>query len=367
MADSREPSGTSAAEPLSWPTGKTPSREDYQLSPAEVTAIADFGPAPTAWFLAPQYAWRVTVRQRALGRSVKQLNAELEQAEHERDQRLADMVIELRPKLEADARWFRLLEAVRAAEGLARERSDRLTRSNAAYGDELRKLDLRRAEVELSLAKQRTVAEERSRVLAQRDQELKRAEGQLKRVRIELRNALQLAEPAALSASGGAAPANHALGELQQQASTLAHKVDELGAQSKSAQFDVELVRGELEDLEKERQRVDAQREDLDRRYGNELSSRTVTVSDAQRIQRQALADAGRGLLAERDTSWLDARAIAPLRAWDDQVCRLARSVELHVAALDAFDQNTFRRGRALVAAVILGLAALVCAIALFS
>jgi chromosome segregation ATPase len=366
MATQREPSETFSAEPLSWPTGKTPSREDHRLSQAEVAAIADFGRTPSEWFLAPQYAWRVAVRQRALKARVRELNAELEQAENERDQRLADMVIELRPTLEADARRFRLLESVRAAEGLARERSERLASSNAAYGDELRKLDLRREEVERRLASQRTVAEERSRALAQVDHELKRTEAQLNRVRIELRNATQPTEQVAVTGGGGAsANQDQQVSELQQRASTLAHKVEELRAQTKSAQFDLELVQGEIEDLEKEQRRANAQREDLDRRYGKEHGARSVTVRDAERIQRQALADAGREFLAERDTSLLAPRTLGALRTLDEKVHRLARIVELHVAALDAFDGTTLRRGRALAAAVMVGLPALVCAIIL--
>ncbi|MES1188735.1 MAG: hypothetical protein ABUL60_33275, partial [Myxococcales bacterium] len=120
-----------------WPHGHTRPADKLPVDPAAVTAIAGYGPAPKNAILAPLYAYRVLSRRSALKQAIAARHAELRQAELGRDTQLMQLSNDLRPTLEANEVFRRLLEPIRQVEQLAGERSAALSQADAGYREQM--------------------------------------------------------------------------------------------------------------------------------------------------------------------------------------------------------------------------------------
>lgn len=322
-----------------WPTGVTPAREQIALDPKEVRALAGFGDAPTSSLLTPIYALRVTIRQRALLRALRAREAALNAAENARDVLLSELVLTLRPRLEAFDVYREQLKAVLELETRSQQQSSALAETQAEQATELSRLEQTRAQLrsELVAAEQRVAAQ--AEALESSEHDAARADARHKRVFIELRaleatpnapRALELSEQAQLLAK-----------ELEEKRAALAAR----RAEHDAAHADQESLTRRLEELARNQQRT-AQR------YRKPLAQREAGAKSADAERVKALAEIGRVLLAGGKGFDIAPPSVAALRAADEAVSTELRRAESHLRALDLCDRDKVRTGFALLATI---------------
>ncbi len=345
------------ADQEKWPSGTSPDPQSLMLDPLEIELLADYGKPPTAIYLAPLYSLRVFQRGRTLKPVLQQISARLAETERRRDQLLAEIVQANLAAIEASERLQVLLEPVRKIDALAGERQAALAATNAEYARQVGAADEQIKAIQAEQTQLEAVAVERAKLLAEREELFKRADVRQKRVYIELRSAREVA--AQVTPAGGAPPAEHAarMAQLEQQAAAMQPDVDRLRQDLDAARAEHDAVRARITQATRGIRQLQTQRQALADQFQKQLDVRHQGVSSAVAERDQALADAGRAVLATRAIP-LPAPDLERVRQVDAEVEALVKDNTRHLRALDAFDADTYKRGlnavMALAAVVVL-------------
>ena len=337
-----------------WPSGRSPEPHTLHVDDVEARLLADFGPAPSSWFLTPQYAYRVFMRQRALKPVLAEKQRTLADLEVRRDERLADMVRAVRDELEKDDSLRRMLEQVHHRERVVKERTDALSGTNAEYDDKVAQIDGHKSGMEGQLAQKRETEKQLAAVLATEEEPFKKASVHLKRIHIELRSLGQVAQNVAKS--GGQLPADHTQKVQQWEAKgrEVQAQVESLQAKVDAARAPVLAARKEIQTLERGLRDLDAQRRGLDTEFQKQMGARSQGVEEATAALREAFAEAGRALLATRGAVKVDDAIIEGIREADAQVLHACLDVQKHLRAIDSQDRDAVKQGM-IVAGVAVG------------
>jgi len=305
----------------------------------EAKAFADYGPAPTAFWLAPLYAYRVVTRRAALRRDLHGKKSEVEQT----SKRVEDALVSLGERGRALAKGGEAaLARVREAEDLLRSRDGALAGAMDAHRSALGEIDARLAAAESELARAR---DEEARATTARDaadEDHKRSDAKLKRLEIEIRNGAPVATTTGRDAERGALASDVAL-----KAARRAEAEQKLA----DARRVVGAAQSKLDAATAERRAQEA-------RFSRQSGARSEGVDDAQTHLRAALVELGRAMLS-------DPSLAAELSAARDEVARLeeqsrkrSHELALHETALTAYDAPQVMLGVILigVALVLLGI-----------
>ncbi len=333
-----------------WPSGHSRPVDQLPIDPAEVTLTAGYGDAPKSALLAPFYAYRVLARRAPLKRAIALHHAELTQAELLRDTQLMQLSAELRPALEANDAFRRLLEPIREVERLAGDRHHALSEADAGYREQMARFDAELAQLRDTETKAKALSDETSARAGGTDNLLRRAEAKQQRVQIEIRGVMDVARQALGPAGGDVPPAQAAqLAELQARARALEPELAQArathAAASKAqdqADADVRRVLGQIRQVERQKASAGSVLE-------KQLSVRAASVSEAEKQRRDALADVARAVLAARGAVAVPEPQLQALREHEKAVDALAIRLETHARALDSYERERVKQGVILV------------------
>ncbi len=349
-AGATAPPGALTAPPTAPPPKRSLAPELPAVDASAVGLLARYGPAPSAIYLAPLYAFRVFTRQRELRADLGRLNNEITAQERKLDEMFASVASAARPALQNDARF----EAVRQLESIAGERSAALNQTNEQFKAQNDQLEQQLAAVQAQLPpldaeKQRAGAE-----VAEREAVLGRAVAKQKRFLIEARSVKMSALPAGSPPNAALPPeAAASIQALESQAAAVQPEVDELKRGLAEAQAVLQNVRNQLGALGQHTRRIQDGQKALARQFQGQLSAANAGFSDAQRELTAALAEVGRGLVAQRDSLSLDPATLSAIGTGETNLRRLTESNALHLSALDAYDRDTVKKGYLVVAAAV--------------
>lgn len=338
-----DPPPTSGSSVHRQPSPSIPAAPE--LTDVEVRLLAGHGPPPSAWYLAPRYAWRVKLRQRELQRRVVELAKELAGAESARDQALASLAGELRSAAESDERYADLFEPVRRIEAVVGQQSAALATVAANRAAELARLDEERAPIEAKLVERRHVAATQAAAVAAAEHDHARADARLKRVHIEMRSIKEAAERAAGANAAMTPEQRAAIADLTLKATQIEPELRELAARLASARTEHESLVNQVGHLEAALREVDEQRAALDAAYRKQLDSQQGGVTKAEAARLTTLAAAGRTLLRRARGLGVYPERVEAVEAAERALAKVSRDHARHLAALDAFDAQTVRRG----------------------
>lgn len=360
------PAGSMApAEPaLPLPSGApgAPSRAPPQASLAPLPSVdsgavgllAGYGPAPSAIYLAPLYAFRVFTRKRALGADLARVNAELGRAENKLDEQLASLASGVRGELENDARFGESFAPVQQLESIAGERGAQLNQTNEQFQNQNSALVQQLEAVDQQRPPLDQEKERLSTDVAAREAELARVVARQKRFLIEARSVKMSAEqrPAGTPQGAPVPIPPEALAQIQAleaQAASVQPEVDQHKQELAATQSALQAVRNQLGALAQHTRRIQEHQKALERQFQGQLKAASAGFSEAQGELTRALAAVGRLLLAQQDGLSLDPAILAAIRATEAELRRLNESNAMHLAALDAYDRETVKRGTLLV------------------
>src|SRR6185295_12530276 len=142
--------------------------------------------------LAPLYAYRVLARRAPLQRALALLHAELNHAELLRDTQLAELSTELRPAIEANDAFRRLLEPIREIERRAGDRSQALSEADAGYRQQMATFDAELGQLRDAELKAKLTCDEKTALANGTESLLRRAEAKHQRIQIEIRGVLDV-------------------------------------------------------------------------------------------------------------------------------------------------------------------------------
>lgn len=365
---SAPPPAVPSAPPV--PGSLPPQRSRAPAAPAPppvdagaVALLARYGRAPTGIHLAPLYAYRVLSRKRELARDLTRVASELEQKEAEVDELYAGVASGLRASLERDPRFEAIFASVRQLEAIAGERSQALAQKNEAYRRELDALHEQLRAVEAQLPALEQQKEAAASALHAREESLNRVLARQKRFLIEARSARMSAQQGAGPNAPVPAEVAAHIQALEAQAATIQPEVDRERQTLAEAQATLQNVRNQMGALGQHARRILGQEKALTRQFQGQLNQASSGFSTAQRELNRALAEVGRGVVQKNEAGSVDAEMLSAIRSAEAEVSRLGESNTLHLAALDAYDQNVVKRGIVLVvalaAAVVVGVVAL--------
>lgn len=318
-----------------WPNGQSPAREKLLLDATSIKQLAGFGDAPLSAVLTPWYAMRVFLRRSQLIQELRTIDDELSLAESERDELLAGLVERLRPTLEQDPSFLRLLAASGQPEpGQSSREADAAAKLVSL---DQAALELK-AELESSLRTQTQKDEELSRAEIDRE----RSQAHHKRCLIELRALAEKPEPQRIRA-------------LQERAELLLTEVSRAKEAHEALSRERPLAERARRDLERRLQSTERELEAL-RALGSSGNPRSGKISDADARRRAALSDVGRAVLAARGRVPVEPTTLSQIRVADARVSELWTRSELHLRALDACDADKVRQGQ--IGWVVLGTSA---------
>jgi hypothetical protein len=333
-----------------WPHGRTRAPDQLPIDPAEVTLLAGYGTAPQNAILAPLYAYRVLSRHAPLKRALEAQHAELAQAELARDNQLMQLSEELRPALEANAAFRRLLEPIREVEQLAGERGAALSQADAGYREQMARFDAELLQLRESEAQAQALFTQKSQLADGSDNELRRAEAKHQRVQIEIRGVLDVARQALGPAGGDMSPAHTGkLAELEARLQAITPELAQAKGAHAAAQAAEEQAKSEVRRIQSQAQKVERQKVSARSSLEKQLSVRAASVSEAEKQRRDALAEVARAALAARGAVQVPEPLLQALRGHDKSVETLAIRLETHVRALDSYDRERVKQGVILV------------------
>lgn len=342
--------GAPTAPPTAPPPQRSLAPELPRVDASAAGLLARYGPAPSAIYLAPLYAFRVFTRQRELRADLARLNGEITAQERELDELFAGVASAARQALGDDARF----EAVRQLESIAGERGAALSQTNEQFKAQNDQLEQQLAAVRAQLPPLDAEKQRATAAVAEREAELGRVVARQKRFLIEARSVKMSALPAG-SPPNTPLPADAAarIQALESQAAAVQPEVDQHKHALAEAQAALQTVRNHLGALGQHTRRIQDQQKALARQFQGQLSAANAGFSDAQRELTRALAEVGRGLIAQRDGLSLDPAALAAIGTGEANLRRLTESNALHLAALDAYDREAVKKGYLLVAGVV--------------
>ena len=329
-----------------WPQGRTRPIDQLPIDPAEVTLVAGYGPAPQNAVLAPVYAYRVLSRRSPLKRAIATLNTELAQAELERDTQLMQLSNELRPALEANESFRRLLEPIREVEQVAGDRYQAFSQADAGYREQMAQFEAELAQLRASEQAAQSVVEQRTNAAQGSQNELRRAEAKHQRVQIEIRGVLDVARQA-LGPAGGDMPSAQAaqLAELQARAKALEPELAQASGVHSAATAARDQAQAEVRKLQGQIQKLERQKSSASTTLEKQLSVRAQSVSEAEKQRRDALAEVARAVLSSRGAVPVPQPLLESLREHDKRVDAAAIRLETHLRALDSYDRDRVQQG----------------------
>jgi len=329
-----------------WPTGRTKTADQLSVDGVEVELVAGYGRPPQNAVLTPLYAYRVFTRQRQLRLQVSQLNQQLSRAEAERDGLLARLATSLRPVLEASDTFRRLLEPIREVERLRGDRSAALSEADAGYREQMAKFDQELARLRAVQTSAKSASAEKRGVRENAENEFRRADAKHKRAQIEMRGVLDLARKALGPAGGDIPPAQaKQLAELQAQAAALEPEVARTRAALTVASTAFDQAEGEVQRVQAELKKVERQKAGIGGSLEKQLSVRAAGVSEAEKQQRDALAEVARAVLASHGALEVPTPELETLTGQDARINALALRLETHLRALDSQDRGRVKLG----------------------
>jgi hypothetical protein len=333
-----------------WPHGHTRAADQLPIDPAEVTLAAGYGPAPSNALLTPLYAYRVLSRRSPLKRALAAQNSELGQAELARDTELMQLAGELRAALEGNETFRRLLEPIRLVEQVAGERSAALSRADAGYREQMARFDAELLQLREKAAQAQALLAQNAKEADASQNELRRAEAKHQRVQIEIRGVLDVARQALGPAGGDLSPAHTAkLSELQERLRGVEPELAKAKSQHAAAEAAEDRAQAEVRRQQGLLQKLERQKLSAGSSLEEQLTVRAASVSEAEKQQRDALADVARAVLAARGAVHVPEARLRSLREHDQSVETLAVRLETHVRALDAYDRERVKQGVILV------------------
>jgi hypothetical protein len=352
--DARQPLGAPAPQPSALLQSEDGGR-------AAAVALAEHGPAPSAWWKAPLYAYRVTMRRMELRRALATCRADLEKAQAAADDGLVAIAGRGRAAASRVDAHAKLVGAVQSADAALRERDSALAAATDAHQRQVAAINERIAAIEVELTAARVEERSHADVLAKAEA----VEAKLKRAEIELRNAAVRADASsarkpsrdARQAESEQSLADASLGlraalerdarqaDLQQAAPAVTDATQRLAtARRKLAAVEQRILAAKNER---------AACEDQFRRRG---AAHGAEVAKAQQRVRTAMVALGRAIVNDPTNfgaNWTEARK--DIRALDKATAVRDDDVLLHVMALDAHDQKAVQTGVA-IAVALLGL-----------
>jgi len=337
---------STAASAPSWPTGRALEAVELALDPRELAILADYGDPPDSVPATLAYAYRVFTRQRELKRQLVPIAAECERAQFEREATLAELSRAMRPALESIAQFRRFLAPLAEIEQRAAARGQALTSINAQLDAQSTELDTELARIKDRIATEQRLEGEAQREYDAREANAKRAEAKLKRVQIEVRAVLHIAEQK-LGAAGGQMhdPEAGQLATLQQRAESLEPEVAHTRAELEQAQQAQSQVHARLDALGQSERQIARMKQGLGAAYQKELSARTQGVSESEVEQRAALANLARGMLAAPGAVDIPADWLERVRRVCDHADKLTVRTEMQRRAVAAYDAPRARQG----------------------
>lgn len=167
----------------------SPAMIDETEEELEARTVANFGPAPRAWYETPLYAYRVLRRQAELKKLLAGRREDATRAAAMAEDALVAMGERARSLASKDSGYATLLGQLKAAEDLVRSRDHALARDQDAHTERTRAIDVRVAQLEAEVTRAQAQARATGEELTAAQSALQRAEAKLKRIEIELRNA----------------------------------------------------------------------------------------------------------------------------------------------------------------------------------
>ena len=316
-----------------------------EIDRSAVGLIARYGPAPSAIYLAPLYAFRVLSRQRELRTELRRLNGEVAAQERKLDEMFASLASGMRDSLEGDSRFAASYEPVRQLEAIAGERGAALSQTNEQFKAHSDQLEQQLHSVQ---AQTPPLEQERERATAEvteREAALSRVAAKQKRFMIEARSIKMNAQQGAAPNAPLSPETTAQIQALETQAGALQPEVEQLQQELAQAQTALQDVRGQLGVLGQHTRRIQEQQKALARQFQGQLSAASAGVNEAERELTGALALIGRGVLAQSEGLGLDSTTVTAIRTGDINLQRLAESNALHLAALDAYDREVVQKG----------------------
>lgn len=345
------------AERKNWPSGRSPDATALSIDKAEVRTIAGYGPAPETAVLTPMYSARVFVQKKKLSAVVRDLASRLGDAERRRDERVVAMVQDLRGKICTTEDGERLFEPILELEKAALERRSALAGASAEHGARAEDHDAELLSLKSDVSTAAEKAEGRRAALAEAERAFERAEAKKKRFYIEIRSILDVAE------RSGTPPTKEQEATLSRLEANVAAQKPELDAATAAR----DAARDALSQAEREQRDAERRVTDTERRWKAEeresrrrLGAQSAEVTEAEERRFEALATAGRAVLAGRGRIVDVAKDVLDAIAREDaSVVERATELEKHVRAVDAYDPEAFRKGFVVAGGALAALVAL--------
>ncbi|MEI9954111.1 MAG: hypothetical protein WDO74_35350 [Pseudomonadota bacterium] len=354
MAEERAPRAAIAtrAEPAavdlppSWPTGRAPDPAELKIDPLEIAILADYGDPPDRVPLTPAYAYRVFIRQRELKRQLVPIALECERAQSEREATLAELSRAVRPAIEKSTQFRRLISPLLELSQRASERGQALSAINAQLGSESGQLDAELAQIAGQRAALQLEEREAQRQYDDREATAKHADAKWKRVQIEIRAVMNVAEQK-LGPAGGQIPDPEAaqLASLRQRAEGLEPEVKQTRVELDRAKQGLGQLHAQLDALRQGERQITRKKQALTAAYQKELSTRSQGVSETEIEQRAALAELARAILAARGTVEIPEAWLERVRGISERADKLLLRSELQRRAITSYDAQRARQG----------------------
>jgi hypothetical protein len=330
----------------SWPNGQVPARERLRVDPVEVSLFARYGEPPKSVHLTPLYAYRVFARQREIKHALGRLEAERQRAEAELESVLAQLARAVRPEAEGCEQFQRLFAPLIALEQVASQRGQSLSAVNAELSARTAAFDAELTALSEQLAVEQARERDAQRLYDDRDAAAQRADAKVKRVQIEVRAVMQVAEKK-LGPQGGAVPEPEAtqLAALKLRAEAAELEGNQAKAELQQAKLTLDRASARVGATRSSERSIGRKKQTLVQRYHEELELRGRGQHESQEQQRTALADLGRAVLAGRGTVPVPDAWLERVRSCSQRADALLLECELHSRALIAYDRTQVAQG----------------------
>ncbi|RLB48273.1 MAG: hypothetical protein DRJ42_23590 [Deltaproteobacteria bacterium] len=336
-----DPSSSRATLPANFDV--LPPEVDNRLPTVEVAAVAEYGPAPGILGAIP-YAIMVFTRRKELVATAAAAADHLKRAEGDVEQSLSDLGIALVQKADS---LDGALEAISSDVASARKAADLIDESRVVdhqeagrTEDERRAIDAELAEVRGELPPHEDLETKLNTQLEVRKVNLGRAQGQLQRAQIELRNA---------QSAGDTTPEKLALLEATQdrqaqEAAAAGQPVQELVGKLTDVRQNIAARLARIAQLEHDTKELAAGAE-------RDAGQRLADEGEAHQDARKTLALLGRRALTGGVAQKADPSAARRASAADDELVRRRRRAKITSAAIDAYDKPTLYQGLGILGA----------------
>lgn len=321
-------------------TSGPPAAPEVELDPGAVAALADYGPAPASIVGVVPYALLVLTRKRALTLALADLRRLEAAARRDHEEARIELGRQLHAHKDhgALAKLAPQLAAAEEAGRVAGARTEEWQRARDAADAQRGSLSAKIGEAERAAAPFRDRETKLATQMNVRETDLRRAKARLSRVEIELRNLTTSSQPDAARRELLEAELAARRAEVD---AAQAH-ADELAPKLAEARRELATMLSALNDLTEQRRAVDAAEARSERVHHG-------VASEAERAYHAAVVE-----LAAQAMARSVADAVAPMaaKAAARAAAALAtrtREVQLHEAALVAYDKPSFQRGAAIL------------------